>query len=246
MTAKAFLKSANQLPAAPLTRIIGHGGVVVVAPHPDDETLGCGGLIALAHDEGRAVRVIVVSDGCGSHPNSRSHPQEILRELREQETRAAVAELGLEDDKITFLRLPDRYVPHDGEAAEGAARAIATAVCEIGASALLATWRHDPHCDHQATWRIAEMAMHLSPPHVSLVAYPIWAWTLPPHTPLPFGPKGWRLAIEKVLSHKRRAIAAHRSQISNLVENDPPVLILTEQTRARFEDVYEIYLEVEP
>ena len=245
VTAEEFFESASQLPFGSLERIVGPRGIVVIAPHPDDETLGCGGLIALAHDEGRAVKIVVVSDGCGSHPNSKSHPPKALRDLRERETRAALTILGLDESALAFLRLPDRYVPDEGEAAEGAARAIAATVGEIDASAILATWRHDPHCDHQAAWRIAAVAKRLSPGHVALIAYPIWGWSLPPKTPLPAGPKGWRLAIDEALPRKRRAIAAHRSQISNLVENDPPKLVLTEETLARFEQPYETYLDAE-
>lgn len=115
VTAKSFFQGAKQLPVTSLDRIVGLRGIVVVAPHPDDETLGCGGLIALAHDAGRAIRIIVVSDGCGSHPNSRSHPPNRLRDLRECETRAAVAALGLDEAALAFLRLPDRHVPNEGE-----------------------------------------------------------------------------------------------------------------------------------
>src|SRR3984893_10953906 len=67
-----FFASANALPVADLDQIFGTGGIVVVAPHPDDETLGCGGLIALASQLGRNIQVVVISDGVGSHPNSRS------------------------------------------------------------------------------------------------------------------------------------------------------------------------------
>ncbi len=243
ITAGEFLEGASRWPFASLEGIVGSRGIIVVAPHPDDETLGCGGLIALAHDEGRSIKIIVVSDGCGSHPNSKSHSPSCLRDLRELETRAAVAELGLHEGALEFLRLPDRHVPDQGEEALGAARVIAAAARDIEASAVLATWRYDPHCDHQATWRIAAMAKQMLPRNVRLIAYPIWGWSLPPCAPLPLGQKGWRLAIEKVLSRKRRAIAAHRSQISDLVDNDPPVLILTDEILARFQKSYEIYLE---
>jgi LmbE family N-acetylglucosaminyl deacetylase len=243
VTAEEFFEIADRLPVAPFECVVGSRGIVVVAPHPDDETLGCGGLIALARDEGRAIRVIVVSDGCGSHPNSKSHPPNKLRELRERETCAAVGALGIEEAALTFLRLPDRHVPDKGDEAERAARAIAAVAQEIGASAIFATWRHDPHRDHQAAWRIAALAQRTRPRDAALIAYPIWGWRLPPQTPLPSRPKGWRLAIDRVLPRKRRAIAAHRSQISDFVENDPPIRILAEDDLERFQGPYEIFLK---
>jgi LmbE family N-acetylglucosaminyl deacetylase len=245
VTAGAFFAGAAALPLAPLERIIGGRGVVVVAPHPDDETLGCGGLIALAHARGRAVKIIILTDGCGSHPNSRTHPPHRLRALREQETWSAVAALGLDATAVSFLRLPDRALPSEGAEADRAARDIVAAVEKIRASAILTTWRHDPHCDHQAAWRITRIARQSLTDDAALIAYPIWGPTLPAQTQLPAKPRGWRLPIDGVLPRKERAIRAHCSQISRLVENDPPVLVLTEETLNRFREPYEIYLRAE-
>jgi LmbE family N-acetylglucosaminyl deacetylase len=80
---------------------------LIVAPHPDDETLGCGGAIALLRSIGCDVRVLVVSDGTLSHPNSQKYPPLALRELRESETISALAVLGVDATTINFLRLPD-------------------------------------------------------------------------------------------------------------------------------------------
>ncbi|WP_284247414.1 PIG-L deacetylase family protein, partial [Methylobacterium haplocladii] len=123
MRADAFFAALERMPVAPLEAILGTGGLVVVAPHPDDESLGCGGLIALACAAGRAVRLVVLSDGCGSHTHSRTHPPERLRALRETETLNAVAELGLAAGHLSFLGLPDASVPSGGPDAEAAARA---------------------------------------------------------------------------------------------------------------------------
>ncbi|ACK52480.1 LmbE family protein [Methylocella silvestris BL2] len=246
MRAKDFFEAAQGLPIAPLDHIVGPGGVIVVAPHPDDESLGCGGLIALAQAQGRAVVVIIVSDGCGSHPNSRSHPPERLRALRQEETREAATALGLESSSVLFLGLPDRSVPQDGAAAEEAADAIADVARNIDASAILATWAHDPHCDHQAAWRIAAMAHRRLQTDRALLAYPIWGWSLPPDAEVGAAPEGWRLAIDDVLALKQRAIAAHRSQVTDIVENDPPVLILPESALEPFKRTYEIFLRGSP
>ncbi|WP_395666077.1 PIG-L deacetylase family protein [Methylocella sp.] len=245
MKAGAFFEAARRLPFAPLARIVGRGGALVLAPHPDDESLGCGGLIAMACAEGRPVRVIVVSDGCGSHPNSRSHPPERLRALREAETLAAAAALGLAAGDVDFLRLPDRHVPHEGAAARAAVARVVAAARDIGASALFATWGFDPHCDHQAVWRIAEAARRALP-GLALMSYPVWGFALPADAEVGTPPQGFRLDVAAVSFKKRRAIAAHRSQLTDMIDNDPPVVILPPQALAPFREPVETFFEAGP
>ena len=60
--------------ARDLDEITGNRCALILAPHPDDESLGCGGLIAEACARGRPPAVIIVSDGTGSHPLSREYP----------------------------------------------------------------------------------------------------------------------------------------------------------------------------
>ena len=221
MRADAFLEAVKAMPVAPLATLVpGGGGLVVVAPHPDDESLGCGGLIAQAVREGRTVRVVVVSNGCGSHPNSKAYPHDRLRDLREAETVAAMAELGLSSEHVHFLRLPDGGVPSEGADAEAAADRIADIAREAGASALFVTWRHDPHCDHTASAAIAGLAQARLP-GLAAYAYPVWGWTLPPEREVGPAPEGYRLAVEDERTAKRRAVEAHASQVSGLITDDP-------------------------
>lgn len=77
--------------------------LLVLAPHPDDEVIGCGGLVALHLREGRTVHVVVATDGAQAGDG----PQ------REAESRAALALLG--DATIEFLRFPDRELENAGE-----------------------------------------------------------------------------------------------------------------------------------
>ena len=65
--------------------------ILVVAPHPDDETLGCGGLISLLAQNGSAFYIVFVTDGSASHRNSRAWPSARLAAQREQEARNALA-----------------------------------------------------------------------------------------------------------------------------------------------------------
>lgn len=221
MRADAFLEAVKALPVADLATLVPDGrGLVVVAPHPDDESLGCGGLIAQALTAGRAVRVVIVSNGCGSHPNSKAYPHDRLRDLRESETLAAMAELGLAREHVHFLRLPDGGVPSEGEGAEAAADAIAAIARNAGAGALFVTWRHDPHCDHTASAALVDLA-RARLPGLAAYAYPVWGWTLPPEREVGSAPDGFRLAVEDQRAAKRRAVEAHASQVSGLIADDP-------------------------
>ncbi|MCF4126168.1 PIG-L deacetylase family protein [Methylobacterium sp. SyP6R] len=250
MRADAVLAAAEALPVHTLEDLVPAGGIVVVAPHPDDESLGCGGLVAEARAQGVPVRLVVVSDGVGSHPNSRSHPPERLRDLRESETLAAVAHLGLAPEHVAFLRLPDRFVPAIGPEAEAAAGAIAAAARACGAGALFVTWEHDPHCDHAASAALARRARDLIcrdlGGDVRLYAYPVWGWTLPPETEIGAAPRGIRLDVTRHLPAKAAAIAAHRSQTTDLIADDPEGFRLEPAMLARFARNHEIFLEVAP
>ncbi len=220
MRADAFLAAADSLPLADLDALVGPGGLVVVAPNPDDESLGCGGLIAAARAGGRDVRLVVVSDGCGSHTHSALYPPDKLRLLREEETRRAVAVLGMDPDRASFLRLPDAHVPSEGPQAEAAAAAIAEVASACAAGAVFVTWRHDPHCDHKAAAAIVALARRQRP-GVRIYEYPVWGWTLPPETEVGPAPEGLRLDVSAFQAIKAKAVAAHESQVSDLIHDDP-------------------------
>ena len=68
--------------------------LVVVSAHPDDETLGCGGLIARATARGETVHTLFVTDGGASHLNSRAWPRARLGARREAEAEEALRRLG--------------------------------------------------------------------------------------------------------------------------------------------------------
>ena len=217
---------------------------VVISPHPDDESLGLGGLIAASRAAGIDVRVVVVSDGSQSHPNSRSFPRERLVALRRAETDAATAVLGLAPGAVTHLDLPDAAVPMEGLAFEAAVAHLAAVVDDSRAAAVFVTWGLDPHCDHEAA---AAMARHLRDhrPGLAIWCYPIWGWHLDPETPIDTPPpRGVRVDIARWSDAKGRAIAAHASQMTDLVDDDPEGFRFTPATLAPFllpvETVFEL------
>ena len=242
MKAAAFFAEAERLPLASLADITRGGGLVVVAPHPDDESLGCGGLIAEACEAGTQVALVVVSDGVGSHPNSRTHPAATLRALRERETLAAAEVLGLAADRVRFLRLPDRHVPAEGPDAEIARAAIVAAARDVGAGAVCATWLHDPHCDHVATAQlVADLRDRLGAARIFF--YPVWGWTLPCDSEVGAAPEGIRFDAYRHLELKHEAVAAHRSQTTGLIADDPDGFRLTPAMIAVLARRFELLLE---
>jgi LmbE family N-acetylglucosaminyl deacetylase len=103
VTAGELLAAAYSFPFRPLGEMLEDRPFIVIAPHPDDESLACGGLIADACEQGLRTKVVMVSDGVGSHPNSKAYPPERLRFLREEEAKQAGAELGLKPEDMLFL-----------------------------------------------------------------------------------------------------------------------------------------------
>ncbi len=214
--AGVILAQIAELPFGSLDDLLMGHPALILAPHPDDESLGCGGLIAEACDRQLPPVVVVLTDGSMSHPGSRTHPPERLRALRQDETRAALAALGLPQDRLHFLDLPDGRAPRDGHAMETAAARLAGLAHSYGVGTIFSTWEHDPHPDHVAAHVIARTAAG----HVGarLVSYPVWGWTIAARTRLPVeSVSGLRLNIARHLPAKRRAIAAHATQHGGVI-----------------------------
>ena len=223
------------------------GPTVVVIPHPDDEALGCGGLLALLRRAGHAVQAVLVSDGTMSHPASREFPPAARRAVRETELRLALSILGVEDERLLTLNLPDGAVPDAGPAFEAAVRRLRELLEAQPPATILVPWRRDPHPDHRATAQIVTAALSglAAPPR--RLEYVVWAWqrAAPEDLPRPEDAVfGFRLNIKSELGRKQRAIAAHRSQVApGVFTDDPAGFLLSADILAHFTVPYEVFLE---
>ncbi|GAB2574454.1 PIG-L deacetylase family protein [Spirosoma areae] len=220
------------------------GTTVVIAPHPDDESLGCGGAIALLRQTGQSVYVVFVSDGSRSHPHSRQYPPERLRQLREREALAALHILGVEPDAVQFMRLVDTKVPAPGQPDfADAVTNLHNRLMAIAPQTMLIPWRRDPHTDHRASWHLTQAAVEQMPTKPTVIEYPIWLWELgtAQDQPRPHEVRARSLAIDSVMELKQQAIAAHRSQVTHLIDDDPTAFYLSPDLLRYFRIPHEVF-----
>ena len=143
--------------------------LVVVAAHPDDESLGAGGLVATATRRGLEVEILCATDGEGSHPDSPTRTPEQLAGLRVEEGRQAARALGV--DRVHRLELPDGGV---AEHEELLTQRLVELVGDGRGEVIVAPWRRDGHPDHEAAGRAAAVAARRT--GADLWEYPIWFW----------------------------------------------------------------------
>jgi LmbE family N-acetylglucosaminyl deacetylase len=233
-------------PVRPASYAATLGRTVIVIPHPDDESLGCGGLLALLRQAGQEVAAVQVSDGTMSHPHSQDFSPIARRELRYAELRHALAVLDVDENNVLYLDLPDSQVPSDGPAFDEAAARLADFIAEQHAETVLVPWRRDPHPDHRATSRLTAAALASLPRPPRRLEYVVWAWerAAPEDLPQPDEGQGFGLDIGPVLAQKQRAIAAHRSQVApGIIADDPSGFLLSEHMLAHFAQPTEVFIE---
>ncbi|MBO0930148.1 PIG-L deacetylase family protein [Fibrella aquatilis] len=224
---------------------------LVLAPHPDDESLGCGGTLALLRKAGYPVHVVFVSNGTLSHPNSPSYPPDRLRDLRETEAIRALDVLGVPAGQTTFMRLPDRHVPLPDNADFGKALdALMAVIQQFKPSTVLVPYERDPHPDHRATYALlqAAVARLAQPEKPRVLEYLIWLWELgrPDDLPKPGERLVLQVAIDSVMPLKKRAIDAHQSQVTRMIDDDPTAFYLSPELLGHFDTPYELFVEKSP
>lgn len=179
--------------------------VLVVVPHPDDEVLGTGGLIAHQRALGIDVTVVAVTDGEAAYGPDLGFD---LAARRRGEQLDALAELGVAPDAVVRLGLPDgRVAEHEGALAEAVADLAPDGSLVVSPSPL------DHHCDHEAVGRAATQAAGRRA--LPIVHSLFWAWHH--RTPRELaGATMLALPLDDDLRRRRwSALARHRSQVTD-------------------------------
>ena len=158
------------VPAITIDQLVPPGHrAVLVAPHPDDEILACGGLLQQLAGRGEAPLLIAVTDGEGSHPDSALWPVPRLRQARPRESEAALQTLGSMHAKVLRLGFADGGVQAAQTALERRLAALLTPT-----DVVITTWRYDGHPDHEATARACMAAARMA--GARLLEVPVWGW----------------------------------------------------------------------
>ena len=203
------------------------GSTVIIAPHQDDETLACGGIIARKRNEGLPVHVVFITDGSASHPHHPRLAPSDIADLRSREAMQALACLGVERTAVHFLNEPDGSLKTISSARRENLVARLTVLFRlIAPSEIFLPCNPDGSSEHDATFGFVKDAIARAGMAPDLWQYPVWSWWNPVLLL-----RRWfatddcrRQPLEDFQSTKQNAIGCYQSQITPLAPDTAPAL----------------------
>lgn len=193
--------------------------LVVVAPHPDDEILACGALLADCVRNSIEVLVIALTDGDASHGTHDQLAMRRLAERRRAESANGLGVLGLLTRHVIRLRLPDGQLrQHQGQ--------ITAALLHLlnAFDVVVTTWALDGHPDHEAAGEAAVAACHARGCTVLQAPVWMWHWAQPGDARVPWAHMVALGASPEASALKQQALACHNSQLISAVYGQTPIL----------------------
>jgi LmbE family N-acetylglucosaminyl deacetylase len=175
---------------------------LVLAPHPDDETFGCGGTVRMLTEGGVAVDVAFLTRGERGLEEgfAEEDKQQRMADIRTREAQAACQVLGVA--KVIFLDGNDTQLREQPQLAGE----IASLLIPGNYQRIFCPWPEDPHEDHRATFAWLKSAVAQSGLKPNLWLYEVWK-PLPANTYVP---------IDRTIEAKRQAIDQYASQLEQL------------------------------
>lgn len=175
------------------------GRALVLAPHQDDETFGCGGAILLHRAQGDPVSVHFVTDGGLGDPNGHYAAHDYVA-LRQREAREACRLLGVED--VTFMGLPDGHGAGRRDLDAPLERAVRDLVAARAPATVYYPWVGEAHPDHFALAR-AVLAVARGAAGAVFLGYELWSACVPTAI----------LDVSSVVERKLEAARVYASQL---------------------------------
>jgi N-acetylglucosamine malate deacetylase 1 len=173
--------------------------VLVIAPHPDDESIGCGGTLRLHADRGDRVVVVCLTSG----EQALKHlPKREVWKLREAEAAAAAEVLGVA--RLEFFRHPDWLLD---EHIDAAAEQLAREIDRESPAAVYVPHPLDAHPDHRASHVAFRRAVRDRPlDGMAAMAYEVWT---------PMTRYNHLVNVDATMAAKMRAVRCHASQLES-------------------------------
>jgi LmbE family N-acetylglucosaminyl deacetylase len=145
--------------------------VLVLAPHQDDEVIGCGGAVVLQVRAGGAAAIVMLQDGADEH-NEIGMPRNALMELRNQESRSSAAVIGLEPPRfLNYARL--------AESVQQASEEVHRIIVEREIDAVFVPFFLDAHPDHRSANYVLTEALKRVSRNVRVFGYEVWGLCIP-------------------------------------------------------------------
>ncbi len=219
--AAAWAGAVRRARRVSLAEVRAGGPLMVLAPHPDDEALGAGPLLAALARTGAEPHLAFVTDGSASHPDAPGWSPRRLAGARRWEGRRAAVALGLRRPPV-WLGWRDAAPPALTSAKwRRTVRRLGWHLRRLGIRQLVTSWGGEAHCDHEASARLADAAARAarSPVRVSSVA--VWGWTEATAAARLRRSRARSVPVPGGTVAAARALACHRSQLGTRVPGSP-------------------------
>jgi LmbE family N-acetylglucosaminyl deacetylase len=218
--------------------------MVILAPHPDDETLGCGGLLATAAALGLDPQVVYLTDGAGSHRRSSTWPPPRVAAARRREALEALAVLGLQETQVMFLDWPDASpLPPQSEGYRESLAILLDAFKGSEPRSLWAPRQGERHCDHEAARLLADDVARRIPRRLRRMDYMVWGWADEAVARAGEHERIWGLKCDRFKLRRREALACHRTQTTPLIQDAEDAFLIPDDLAALVDRPVEIFFE---
>ena len=215
--------------------------IIIISPHPDDETFGCAGLIAFKVKQNAKVSVVFLTNG---EKSLEDVPAEEIMLHRQNSARAAAEILGVKD--IYFMDLADGAIPHqDDTDFNQAVESLATHIETVDPAEVFCTHIAEGWSDHTAAAELTIAALKKLDRSISLYMYWVWVWFSVPlkgMRALDFS-RTYYLDVLDVMQQKKSAIDCYLNALH--VSGVPYCGRLPKMFLKAFDWPYEVFEKVE-
>jgi N-acetylglucosamine malate deacetylase 1 len=170
--------------------------VLILAPHPDDEIIGCGGSIIKHRKKGSRIFVIYLTDGRESNQNI---DHMVLSKIRREEAKAGLRIMGCSE--YLFMDYPDRRLC---EYINECAKELSIVINDFKPDSIFVPNFLDAHFDHSAAAKILAKAIKKNQSMSKCYSYEVWTPIVP----------NTIVDITDVMTTKMDALREHKSQLS--------------------------------